>query len=401
MSPTLSTPAAASLIWGSRNKNWRTVLKLLLSYTASMLWHERPRYLSAVLAVTFCAALINIQWGMVLGIYSAMSIPVDHARAHVWVGAPNLLSVDMGRPISLGNLTRLASLPGVEHPEPYLLDYAVWVKRDGTKENCMVIGTRLVDGALGYVDALTAEQRALLTEPGTVIIDRADSKRLGISAAGETAEILGRRVRVVGLVTGLKGLFAPYVFCSLDTARQLLQLGPDQTTFLLARCQNPADGAAVVQALEGYEGLTAFTAEDLSFETRKHWILRTPGGLATGFLAALALLVGAVVTRQSLYTATVAALREYAVLRALGIPRRRIGLFVLGQSAGVGLIGVVLSLPLIYALSFLAAWVVGIPMIIRWWILLAVLAVTVVMALLSGLGTLRALRLMEPLTLLR
>ncbi len=71
----------------------------LVAYTWAILWRERSRYLSAVLAVTFCAVLINLQWGMVLGIYAATSIPVDRTRADIWVGAPGLPSVDVGRRI--------------------------------------------------------------------------------------------------------------------------------------------------------------------------------------------------------------------------------------------------------------------------------------------------------------
>jgi putative ABC transport system permease protein len=402
--PTITSAPPLSherLLWGTRHKNWRTVLGLLGRYTATVLWRERARYLSAVLAVTFCAVLINVQWGLVLGIYAATSIPVDRASADVWVGAPNLNSVDMGRAIGSRHRSRLEALPEVAATEAYVLDYATWVKPDAAKENCILIGSRLGPGALGAVEGLSAANREQLTEPGAVVIDEADRPRLGVWQVGDTVEVLGQRVRVVGFTQGLKGLIAPYVFCSLETARELLGLSEDQATYFLARCHSPEDADAVVAQLRNYPDLCAYTREDLSTRTRRHWLLRTPGGLATGFLAGLALLVGAAVTRQSLYTATVTALREYAVLRALGIPRRRIALFVLSQSAGVGLLGVALSLPLIYAVSYLAAWVIGIRMLLPLWILGAVLGLTVIMATLSGLATLRSLRLMEPLTLLR
>ena len=41
------------------------------------------------------------------------------------------------------------------------------------------------------------------------------------------------------------------------------------------------------------------------------------------FTTLLGLLVGAAITSQSLFGATVASLREFAVLRAMGIPRWR------------------------------------------------------------------------------
>src|SRR5262249_6879655 len=111
--------------------------------------------------------------------------------------------------------------------------------------------------------------------------------------------------------------------------------------------------------------------------------------------------VGAVVTRQALYAATIASVREYALLRALGIRRRRIATFVLGQSLGVGLAGAALALPLIAGLGQGMALVVGIYLLLPWWLLGGFLTLTVLMALLSGLATLRSLRLMDPVMLLR
>ena len=57
-----------------------------MSYALSTLWHERQRYLPGVLAVGFSALLIALQGGLLLGLLTLMSTPVDHASADVWVG---------------------------------------------------------------------------------------------------------------------------------------------------------------------------------------------------------------------------------------------------------------------------------------------------------------------------
>ena len=53
---------------------------------------------------------------------------------------------------------------------------------------------------------------------------------------------------MVGTVHGYKSLAGPYVFCSIETARLMLRLLPDQAPFLLARCRNPEDAARVIDA---------------------------------------------------------------------------------------------------------------------------------------------------------
>ena len=76
-----------------------------------------------------------------------------------------------------------------------------------------------------------------------------------------------------------------------------------------------------------------------------YWLIRTKAGIAIGYAALLGLLVGAVITAQTLYSATAANAKEFAILLALGIPRWRISVMVLAQSFWVGVIGVALAYP--------------------------------------------------------
>src|SRR5437660_12139320 len=102
-----------------------------MSYSLSTLWHERQRYLPGVLAVGFSALLIALQCGLLLGLFSITSIPVDHTRADLWAGSPGVLSVDLGRPVPESYLLRLANQPGVERTERYIQGLADWRRPDG------------------------------------------------------------------------------------------------------------------------------------------------------------------------------------------------------------------------------------------------------------------------------
>src|SRR5262249_39612879 len=154
------------------------------------------------------------------------------------------------------------------------------------------------------------------------------------------------KVRVVGLVHGFKSIWGPYIFCSMQTARMVLyQFRSDQAQYLLARCRRGADMPAVVARLRRkYPEMTIISRGDFSFQTRLYWLTQTRVGIALGLTSVLALIVGLVITSQTLYAATAASLREYAVLRALGLPRWRIATMVLAQSFWIGLGGVATSL---------------------------------------------------------
>jgi putative ABC transport system permease protein len=374
-----------------------------MSFTLATLWHDRQRYLPGVLAVAFSAVLIALQCGLLLGLLSVTALPIDNTRADIWVGGADVLSVDIATPIPSAWVSRVAEHPEVAMVEEYLQGFAKWKKASGGDELCIVIGSSLEDDAIGWVNVLTPQLRRLLTEPNTVVIDESERDRLGLATGiDETGEINGRKVRVVGLIRGYKSLAGPYVFCSQSTARPMLRLNPEQTTYLLAKCRDKEEAPVVVARLKPHGDMTAFTSQDFSVHSRIHWLTKTKAGIALGYSALLGLLVGAVVTSQTLYlyAAIAGALREYAVLRALGIPRWRMAFAVMEQSVWVGLAGIALALPTVYGLARIAE-IFGAKVLLDWWLIGCVAAITLVMALFSGLFALRSLRLVEPANLLR
>jgi putative ABC transport system permease protein len=296
----------------------------------------------------------------------------------------------------------LARYPEIERTEVFIEGFAYWGKEKGDSELCIVIGSRLEDDSLGALKQLGRAMRNKLTEPRAILVDEAEMSRLGIERVGDFAEIAGQRVRVVGNVRGLKSLAGPYVFCSLTTARELVRLDSEHCTFILGKCKDPASAGAIVKQLKDqYSNMSAFTSREFSIRSQLQWLFKTRAGIALGVAAALGLLVGAVVTSQTLYAATAASLKEYAVLRALGIPRWRMAAAVLAQSFWVGIIGIVLALPFIYMVGELTDVIGGAKVRLPYWLVGGTAIITMIMAMISGLAALRSLRMIEPAVLLR
>src|SRR5262245_9736227 len=95
-----------------------------MSYALQTLWHERTRYSSGVLAVTFSAVLIALQCGLLLGLFKITSIPIDNTSADLWIGSTAVPSVDLGKPIPMSYITRLTNMSGVYMPEYYIANFA-------------------------------------------------------------------------------------------------------------------------------------------------------------------------------------------------------------------------------------------------------------------------------------
>lgn len=380
-----------------------------MTYALTTIWHERNRFLPAILAVAFSAVLIALQSGLLLGLLSMMSTPVDKANADIWLTYPGVRSVDLGWGIPHYWQSHVERQPEVERVESCVMGFGMWkrlptsAKKDTVTEVCMIIGTKLDRDALGLPEQLRnqAALAARLMEPMTVLIDESDRDRLGISRTDENADIMGLTVRVVGFTRGLRSLGGPYVFCSQYTAATLLRMMPDDLTFILAKCRSPEAAKRVaVRLRESNLRMEVYTRDEFSFRTRLHWMTTTKAGLALAFTACLGLIVGGVVTSQTLYAATVAAQREYATLRAMGIPRWRLKMSVLAQSFWVGLGGILVAVPITLALGWFANFI-GTQVRLPWFVAAPAAAVTMVMALGSGLFALRSLQKVDPVQNIR
>src|SRR3954468_11924271 len=114
-----------------------------MSYALVTLWHDRQRFLPGVLAVAFSALLIALQCGLLLGLLSVTSIPIDYTRADIWVGSQDVLSVDLGQAISTSLVGRLAENPEVDPAsiEPFIESFGRWKNSAGGTELCIILGS--------------------------------------------------------------------------------------------------------------------------------------------------------------------------------------------------------------------------------------------------------------------
>jgi predicted Ser/Thr protein kinase len=303
----------------------------------------RPYRAPAVAAAGYCT-FVAVSVGILLGLFSITSTPVDHTRADVWVCSPAVLSVDLGRPIDESNtFAKVAVQPEVARTEIYMQGFAYWAKPRGDgNELCVVIGSRLGDDHLGDVDLLTPDLRASLTEHGAVVVDESELDRLGVKGVGDYAEITGHRARVVGLTKGIKSLAGPYVFCSVYTARDFLRLSDtDMVTYLLVKCHDPVQAPELARRLSQSDRFTAFTAAEFSFRSRMHWLTKTKAGIALGFGTFLGMVISILIIIRQL---SATARDQAARLRGVVVSRWRAALSVWLRALCIGTVGVILGL---------------------------------------------------------
>lgn len=376
----------------------------MVALARKTLVYEWRRFLPAILAVGFAGLLQLLQIALVLGIFGSTSLYITGSSADVWVGFPGTQSVSLGRTINADLQSRILMDPAVERVEPYL-----WVDGDwrGAHEtggvSVFVSGIDTRADGLMYSRVLSPALRARLAEPDAIVIDRSAMDQLGVDI-GQTATINGRRVRVVGISTGLRALGGVNVLCSLDTARQLdSDPSDDGPTYLVAKLRDPAQAEAVAARLRGdtaFGPYTAWSARDFANISVHYWLFDTGAGAGVLFLAGIVFLVGAAITSQTLIAAVNGSVREYATLNALGVGVGALRKVVLEQAFWVGALGL-LGASVLGVLLMLLARSQDVPVVLNVTAALACIILVMGLAAVSGLAAMRSLRRADPANLLR
>ncbi|WP_296581840.1 ABC transporter permease [Xanthobacter sp.] len=366
--------------------------------------HEWRRFLPAVMSVGFSGVLIIVQGALLLGIVGTNALPVTQSRADLWIGFPGTQSADLGRSIDAGAAAELLVDPRILRVEPLLLGSGDWRGPRGGGVSVTLIGIDTRPDGLGLAEAMPRSERALLTEPATVLVDAADLDKLG-TAIGTAAEINGQRMRVVGTTDGMRAMGGVNVVASLATVRALDRslAAAGDVTYYLAALRSPGAARAVKARFSQPETRKRFevwTADDLAGRSVRYWLLESGAGVGFIFATIVALLVGTLITSQTLTAAVAASTPQYATLRAIGVPFPKLRRIVVEQAAWVGAVG--LALGLIGSLLAAAfAYLNGIPFALGPGIMALSGGLVLSVALLAGVLALRRLRHADPAALLR
>ena len=186
---------------------------------------------------------------------------------------------------------------------------------------------------------------------GEVVLDERTADRLGLGV-GSTVGVLGRDLRVVGLAGGASSVVTGLTFVDYDAFTRAARTG-GAASYLLVWPRGDKD--AVAAALARDHGITVQTREQFS-DNEQQVISDMSTGLIRGMLV-IGIVVGLAVAALSIYTATLARLKEYAVLKAIGMRNRRLYALVSRQSL------LTVAGGLLLALALTALLAVAVPLV--------------------------------------
>jgi len=398
-----------------------------MSLALATLLYEWRRYMAAVVALAFSGLLILAQVGIFVGIGKGFTAQIDRARADIMVlgpGAKALFGGPSGLPrrmiplvYSHPEVTQVAPLDGsggrfqnILSPEEQAKEEARAKragkgKAGGSARKSEFVNVTVIDAIPGYVTVPTDYTQSMieaLRRPYAIAVDETALKRLGVKK-GDKALYNGKTVYVAVVTRGYPNIIQPTLVMSRDTLRMLGEADTGQRVGpLMVEIQDPSRAEIVVAQLnKKADGkFRAWTRQELADANSGAMLDDQIIGIILGFSAFLGLLIGVIITWQTLRGAIMANIKEFASLRALGVSMGDLRNIVMELSFWVGIVGVVAAGLLTWLVSLIAT-AGGVPMFFPPMLIIIVAGFLVVIAMVSGFLSLGILKNSQPADLLR
>jgi len=382
-----------------------------MSLALSTLLFEWRRYMAAVVALGLSGMMVLVILGLLAGIIHSEFATTERSRADLFILPVKVTSMVNSNP----------SLPARVQPQIFLNPHVTEVRSlesyfgafvnapgPGQKQVQKYLNIWAIDpiaGAVTLPKDYTEDQRIALMEPGAIAIDASDLAALGVKLGG-AASINGHVVHVRAILHDYQSIDGIAVTASRETARQLARASAisatDDTGPLMVRIDDPVLAPLVRDQLNAtaHGAYRAWTKAQFDRANEDAVLSEQIIGVLMIFLTAMSALIGVGITSQTLRSAVLSNIREFASLRALGISMGALRLIVVEIGFWAGLAGVALA-GLITWLMVVAAGSAGLPLVIRLQPALLTAAMLMVIAVVSGAMAMGVLKHSQPADLLR
>lgn len=367
-----------------------------------ILLYDKTRSLITLMGVIFAVGLIFNQLGTFLGLMETSSVIIDHTPGDIWITSKNSKNFDFSQPFPEFIHNQVLSEPDVESAEKLIVAWALIKQKEGGTEQIEIVGYNPERGVGGPWEMKTGDTRHL-NNGNFAIIDESAMKRLGNIQVGDYRDIMWRRLQIVGISSGVKSFTtAPIVFTSYKLAQNLAGfVGPDSTVFVIAKIKPGASLTTTVKKLkQNLKGVDVYSKADFSYKTRRYWAVETGVGFSFMLTIVISFLVGMLIVGQTIYNSTMEHIKEFGTLKAIGANNFEIYKIIFSQAMINALLGYIVSLIITMATVKLYD-AIGMVLVVRWWVNLLVLALTLIMCSTAAFVSIRRIKKIDPAILFR
>ena len=340
----------------------------MLRVALKMLLGDRAKYVGLLFGIAFTSFLVTFAASYFCGFMTrGFALISENPTADVWVMDPAVDSAEQTTNMPDSALERVRSVDGVLWAVPLALGTADARFPNGRFQPFQIIGVddatlssvpTLRDGALPT--ALRSPDAAIVDTGGTegkleTPLLKADQwptePHLDAPTrplrAGDELLVNDNRVRIAGTSEALPRYPPrPLLYTTLSNADRILLPERHRLTFVLATVVPGVAPNELAARIQAQTGLKARTADDFKADTVRWFLINSEDVGDIGAMLSLAMSVGFGITGIMLYMFTTEALRQYAVLKAMGATSRLLLAMIFFQAGLCALVGTGLGLGL-------------------------------------------------------
>jgi putative ABC transport system permease protein len=374
----------------------------MFNVALKIILYDKVRALITLLGVVFAVSLIFAQVGIYLGLMETSSVIIDNTPGDIWITSKNSKNFDFSQPFPEYIYYQVLSSEGIHWAEKLIIAWGIIKQKEGGTEQVEIVGYNPDTGIGGPWKMKTGSIREV-KNGNFAIVDESAMRRLGNIEVGEYRDVLWRRLQIVGISEGVKSFTtAPIMFTSYRFAQRLIDwVGPDNTVFVIAEV---SEGYPVNEVIKGLKnklsGVDIYSKNDFSRKTRLYWTIETGVGFSFLLTILVSFLIGMLIIGQTIYNSTVEHIKEFGTLKALGAENLDIYRIIFSQALINALLGYFVSL-IITLLSVKAYEATEMVMVVKWWVCVLVLGITLAMCLSSAFVSIRRIKKIDPAILFR
>jgi len=315
------------------------------TYAVRTLRSQPLRLALTIGGVGLCIVLMFFLLAVYRGVAEGSVEYVRRNKADLWILQRNVTNILRGSSlVSLSCRQTILGVPGVESASPVLL-LLTTIKKEGRSRTVFLTGFEPSTGMGG--PPRIAEGRTVGAD-NEIVLDRAFARKFKFRV-GESVDLLGYSLKVVGISTGTNAFVIQYAFVTLASAQKVIGFPSIVSGFMISVKDKTRLGSIAGKIQEAFPGLAVYD--------QATFLENNIQEMKSGFLpllytvAAIGAVVLTAILSLLLSVNILERRKDFAILKTLGSPKRFLRRIVILQalliSSAASLVGIVFFFPLV------------------------------------------------------
>lgn len=308
-----------------------------------MLFGDPAKYKSLIFGVTFATLLMAQQTSIFIGLMGRTASAIfSVSEADIWVVDKRVRYIDEIEPLRDVELSKVRSVKGVKWAVPFYKGLTTMRMPDGLTQQVQLIGVDDVS-LVGMCPNVLMGDLLSIKKPQTAMIDKNGflftwpNQQLKL---GKYIEINDFRLKI-DAICDVEPTFMtfPILYVSYSTAVEILPPQRNRISVVLVKAKEGHDLKKLTKCISDQTGLQALTQKEFAWRSIHYILERTGIPINFAITIFLGILIGAAITAQTFYIFIVENLKQFAVMKAVGVTNKQLLGMVLAQAGVVGITG--------------------------------------------------------------